>query len=231
MVWSGPPTIGSPFSVRKPAAAGQFLSTQTMIIVLHQPGTVMAMPAPARPKYRGWIDGDPNPAGRTFSTSRIQHRPAPRLRGSSLASASIERPRGSPRMVHGANLHPTAVPDPFDLARSPGSIHTRSSSPSRTTHTGVGTGAPVLRKVVSSTYSALPSTSNGVVTPSERYVAGGAAATRAARTGQQYRVSRCRGWSWRPASGTRHCCGSCAAGRAPVPAPAGCPARTAPGGV
>ena len=129
--------------------------------------------------------------------------------GSIRAVASIDRPRGLPRMLQGAICARPLRRIRLTLPESR-MVQTRSSSPIRTTQTGVGTGVPSFRNVVSNAYGAAPSTSRAA--------------------GEFVTLSRCREWSSPPASGTRCCSGSCATDPAPAPVPAGCPARPVPGG-
>jgi hypothetical protein len=62
----------------------------------------------------------------------------------------MERPRGRPRNVHGANCTRPLLRIRLTFPAA-GFDHTCNSSPCRTAQTAVGTGTPLFRKVVSKT--------------------------------------------------------------------------------
>src|SRR5262245_66048395 len=86
--------------------------------------------------YLRWIDEFP---GRLASGSRT------------VAVPVTDGPVASPRNVHGATVTSGRLRMRLTLP-VPAGVQTTSASPSRATHSGVGTPVPSFRKVVSSTY-------------------------------------------------------------------------------
>src|ERR1700712_3727052 len=112
---------------------------------LDQSGTVMAIPAPARPKYL-FKKVVIQPSRPYFVVNRSS---IPRASSSvrSRATPSMERPRGRPRIVQGASSTRPLLRIRL-IFPAAGFDHTCSSSPCRTAQTGVGTGTPFFPKVV-----------------------------------------------------------------------------------